>query len=660
MATKKVDGIEVEISLNLDRYEKNLEKAERETQDTLKDIADDVKDATDDMADGVKEKMFDACGKIGDALAGITAGVVGFAGTVGGLAFKSVMDLDSAMAQLEASTGATNEQMEEFEEVAKNVYAQGLGEDFEDIAEAMKQVNTQLLLTGDELQATTENALILRDVFEVDVNESIRATDTLMNQFGITSDEAMNVITQGFQNNLDFSGEFIDTINEYSVHFKQLGFDVEDMFSVLLDGAESGAFNLDKIGDAVKEFGIRSKDMSDTTRQAFKDLGLDVEATEKAFAEGGDASAEMFNTIITKIEETKDPLKQNEIGISLFGTMWEDVGSQVILSLNDMSDGFNRTIDSAGQLKETKFDTFESAMAEVKRSIEVGALIPIGEKLLPVVQKLIDWLNNEGIPKILEFADSIGEKLANGIESATPFLEGFFNIVTFVIDNVDWLIPLLVTLTATFKTISIVSQITTILSAFGGVATVVGGIIGLLTSPITLVVAALATLAFVFVKYWDEIKACTVKVCTAIGNFISETWNKIFNWCKEMLMKIINFYANSYSSIFNAGKKIITALWDGCKNVWSSVTSWFTEKINWIKDKLSFWNSSKDQMSSGGGGSSWSSVGNNISAYRLPYNYNNYSNVSNSNTFTVNVANGNGQDIAREMRTLQKRMLLGY
>ena len=425
MATKKVDGIEVEISLNLDRYEKNLEKAEQETQDTLEDIADDVRDATDDMADDVKEKMFDACGKIGDTLAKVTGAIVGFAGTVGGLAFKSVMDLDGAMAQLEASTGATNEQMEEFEEVAKSVYAQGLGEDWEDIAEAMKQVNTQLLLTGDELQATTENALILRDVFEVEVNESIRATDTLMNQFGITSDEAMNVITQGFQNNLDFSGEFLDSINEYSVHFKQLGFDVEDMFNVFLDGAESGAFNLDKIGDAVKEFGIRSKDMSDTTRQAFKDLGLEVEATEKAFAEGGNASAEMFDTIITKIEETKDPLKQNEIGISLFGTMWEDVGSQVILSLNDMSDGFNRTIDSAGKLKETKFDTFESAMTEVKRSIEVGALIPIGEKLLPVVQKLIDWLNNEGIPKIIEFADSVGEKLANGIQNATPFLEGF-------------------------------------------------------------------------------------------------------------------------------------------------------------------------------------------------------------------------------------------
>ena len=64
-------------------------------------------------------------------------------------------------------------------------------------------------------------------------------------------------------------GELFDNVDEYSVQFQKLGLDAEDMFSIFANGAENGAFNLDKIGDAVKEFSIRAIDGSDTTKQGF-------------------------------------------------------------------------------------------------------------------------------------------------------------------------------------------------------------------------------------------------------------------------------------------------------------------------------------------------------------------------------------------------------
>ena len=39
---------------------------------------------------------------------------------------------------------------------------------------------------------------------------------------------------------------------------KKLGLDAEDMFSIFANGAENGAFNLDKIGDAVKRIFYQS------------------------------------------------------------------------------------------------------------------------------------------------------------------------------------------------------------------------------------------------------------------------------------------------------------------------------------------------------------------------------------------------------------------
>lgn len=115
------------------------------------------------------------------------------------------------------------------------------------------------------LQNVTESAFALRDTFGYEIPESTRAAKAMMDNFGTSGEEAMNLIAAGAQNGLDYSGELLDSISEYSVQFAKVGLDADDMFKVLQKGAESGAFNLDKVGDAVKEFSIRAIDGSDTT-----------------------------------------------------------------------------------------------------------------------------------------------------------------------------------------------------------------------------------------------------------------------------------------------------------------------------------------------------------------------------------------------------------
>lgn len=114
----------------------------------------------------------------------------------------------------------------------------------------------------------------------------------MMDNFGTSGEEAMNLIASGAQNGLDYSGELLDSISEYSVQFGKMGLDAEDMFSIFEKGAESGAFNLDKVGDAVKEMSIRVVDGSDTTREGFELLGLDADTMAQKFAAGGDTAKE--------------------------------------------------------------------------------------------------------------------------------------------------------------------------------------------------------------------------------------------------------------------------------------------------------------------------------------------------------------------------------
>lgn len=128
-------------------------------------------------------------------------------------------------------------------------------------------------MDDESLQNVTESAFALRDTFGYDIPESTRAAKAMMDNFGISGEEAMNLIAEGAQNGLDYSGELLDSISEYSVQFGKMGLDASDMFAIFQKGAESGAFNLDKVGDAVKEMSIRVVDGSDTTRKGLNFLG---------------------------------------------------------------------------------------------------------------------------------------------------------------------------------------------------------------------------------------------------------------------------------------------------------------------------------------------------------------------------------------------------
>ena len=259
--------------------------------------------------------------------AGIAAAAVTAAVAIGGMAVNTTQELNKATDSFVASTGVATEKTEQYEQVLGNIYKNNYGEDFQDIADSMAQVKTQLGEINDtELQNVTEDALALRDTFGFEVNESVRAAKMLMDQFGISSSEAYNLIAQGAQQGLDKNGDLLDSINEYSVHFKQNGLDAEEMFNVFKAGADSGAFSIDKIGDAIKEMGIRMKDGS--ADEALKSMNLNARELEAAFAEGGDKGTKAFLQIADGLANIKDPLEQNKVGVALFGTMWEDLRSR--------------------------------------------------------------------------------------------------------------------------------------------------------------------------------------------------------------------------------------------------------------------------------------------------------------------------------------------
>ena len=138
----------------------------------------------------------------------------------------------------------------------QEVYSAGHGDSIRDVADAMALVKQYTNETDpSKLKEMTESGMALEEVFGTDLSESIRGADALMDNMGLTAEQAFDYIAKGAQSGLNKSGELTDNLAEYSQLWGQAGFSAEEMFSILQNGLDSGAYNLDKVNDFVKEFG---------------------------------------------------------------------------------------------------------------------------------------------------------------------------------------------------------------------------------------------------------------------------------------------------------------------------------------------------------------------------------------------------------------------
>ncbi|MBQ7009969.1 MAG: phage tail tape measure protein [Ruminococcus sp.] len=255
-------------------FQREVESAEAEVRrlsEQLDNLGTEARTATGEL-----EELGEETADTGDGFTILKGTIAELAADGVGKAIECFKELafegTNALNLLQTSTGATAEQMDEYSKVLSNLYANNYGENKIDLAESIAQVKQQLgEIDGEELENTTEKALLLRDTFDFEVNESIRTADMLMTQFEMSADEAYTLIAQ---NGLNKNDDLLDTINEYSVHYKQMGYTGEEFFNSLINGAEAGTFSVDKLGDAMKEFGIRTKDGSDSTVEAFTAIGL--------------------------------------------------------------------------------------------------------------------------------------------------------------------------------------------------------------------------------------------------------------------------------------------------------------------------------------------------------------------------------------------------
>ena len=333
------------------------------------------------------QQVFNA---MGGSIKGMVAGAA--AGLSVGMVIQDISAYQQAMGQAQALTGAMGEDWQNIKSSVEGVYTSGISMDMQDAANSVGQIKQIMGDLGGELTNTSKDAILLRDTFGMEITESARAAKVMMEQFGISSQQAYTLMAQGAQMGADKNGDLLDTMNEYSVQFKQLGFDAEGFMNIIVAGAQSGVWSVDKIGDAIKEFGIRVKDGSKTTTEGFEAIGLNADEMAHKFAAGGDSAQKAFLETINALKAVEDPVERNIAGVNLFGTMWEDMGEKAVFAMAEAGNAVDMNANTMDDIAQNKLNNLSSAFAQLSRTIEVQFIAPLAERATPIIQGFSEFL----------------------------------------------------------------------------------------------------------------------------------------------------------------------------------------------------------------------------------------------------------------------------
>ena len=539
-------------------------------------------------------------GKIGGAaakagkVAGAAFAAIGSAAlAVGTKAVTGAVGFDQAMNQFAASTGIAESELSDYENTLKDIYTNNYGDSFEDVADAMAAVTQQM---GDldqaSLQNITESAFTLRDTFGYDINESVRAANTMMTQFGIEGDKAMGLIATGAQNGLEFSGELLDSISEYSVQFAKVGLDADDMFKIMEKGAETGAFNLDKVGDAIKEMSIRVVDGSATTQEGFSAIGLNADEMAAKFAAGGDSAKEAFDQTIQALADMDDPLAQSQAGVALFGTMWEDLGPEVVTQLANIEDGAYATSDSMEELKDIKYDDLGSMMESLGRSVET-LLLPLGEALISLIQQIIEEILpviEENLPLLTDFISQLVSSLMPLVESLLPPMMDLFNLLLpILIQFIEQILPPIIELLTTLLP-PIMKLVETLLppliDLFAALITPLAEILSAILPPlidvINMLLEPIMALIDQLLPPLTELFKGLMPIFDALSpviEFLGQLFSKVLGGAIEAIMPIIEGVMDVFGGLIDFITGVFSGNWE---QAWNGIVDMFKGIFNLI------------------------------------------------------------------------------
>ena len=603
---------------------RNLIEELKQAGDAAQDTAEDVGQIAENTKGAALMQTADQLSAVGDKIQDI-----------GTKAMDAYAETENAVTKVNAYFGETGQAAEESANVIKSVYSDGVGESMDSVADAVLMVKKNLGdLSETDLTNLTQQAITLDELYGIDMNETLRGVNSLMQQYGLTAQEAMDYIVVGTQNGLDKTNELGDNLSEYAGKFSQAGYSASEYFQLLDNGLKNGAYNLDKVNDAINE--VTTCLVDGTLGESIGSFSTKTQELFTSWQNGGATQKQVIDSIVADIGNCTNQQEALNLAALAFGTMAEDGNLKFITSLTSVGS----TYDSVKGSAQGMFDATTTPMQQMESNTRKlqQALVPLGEKLaelanaiLPPLVSVITTIGGwfEGLPgPVQNFVIILGALLA-AFTALTPVIAaisvamGALNIsmlpIIAVIAAVAAAIAGIIAIIQNWGAItqwfgelwntictgigSMVDSLkawfsnlwTHLQSVWEGICNVVQTAVMLLGSIIQGAVDII-TLPFQMIwenckgivsSVWEKIKSVVSSairavsstissVMGAIKNVISTVWNAI----SSKVSSVLNTIKTTVSTVFNAVKSVASSVWNGIKSVISSVVDGIKSKVS--------------------------------------------------------------------------------
>ena len=283
---------------------------------------------------------------------------------LGAVAIKTFADFEQAMLKVKAISGATAEEFKMLEADAKRLGSTTM---FTASQVAELQLNlSKLGLTPQEINKSTESILALAQATDSDLGQAATVAAKTMNAFGLEAEDMTmiaDVMADSFSSTALDMNKFETAMASVAPVAKQAGATLQETTATL--------------GVLVNN-GVEASTAGTALRNIFLDLAKEGMTFEDA---------------MSQINNATEPLA---VSMEMFGKRGANVATILAQSGTEIKNLTADFVDSTGEAK-AMADIMDSGVAGALRKLKSqaeGVAISLGEMLIPVFQKLLNFIQN--------------------------------------------------------------------------------------------------------------------------------------------------------------------------------------------------------------------------------------------------------------------------
>ena len=502
----------------------NLIQELKEAGNQTDNTSEQLENMGNTLAGGVMLEAADQLSAVGDKIT-----------ELGGKAADAFTETQDATVKASTYFAETGDAAKQTADVIKDVYGQGVGDSMDSVSDAVITVKENIKdLDQATLTNLTEQALTLESMYGKDMSETLRGVNALMTQFGLDAQTAMDYVVTGTQNGLDKTNELGDNLSEYSGKFAQAGYSAQEYFQLLQNGLDGGAYNLDKVNDAINEVTTRLVD--GTIADSIGSYSTKTQELFAAWQQGGATQKDVINSIVADIAGCTNQQEALNMAATAFGTMAEDGNAKFITSLTTMGSTYDSVTGSAQNMysqSTTEAQKFEATQRQLQQ-----ALVPVGEALMS--------LANDILPPVAAAIQTVGDFFNN----LPGPIKNFVIILGALIAAFTALAPAIAAVAIAVTALEV--PLLPIIGIIAGVAAAIAGIIA--------IVQNWGAITEWFGNVWAAVKEKCSQIWTAICAFFTETipaaWDSLVakfqaipEWWSGIWTQVKTFFENTWNAI---------------------------------------------------------------------------------------------------------------